>query len=136
MKALYSTVIILSFFLASSYAQENPREFELPQGDTTYIMKQYFMVFLHSGSERSQDSAAAMRIQNAHLNHLDSLAQAGFITMVGPFGDSESPRGIAIYDTDSAEEARALAEADPAVKANRLRVEVRPWWCAKGSILK
>ncbi len=136
MKALYSTVIVLFFFLASAYAQENSREFELPQGDTTYIMKQYFMVFLHSGSERSQDSATAIRIQNAHLNHLDSLGQAGFITMVGPFGDTLSPRGIAIYDTETADEAKKMAEADPAVRANRLRVEVRPWWCAKGSILK
>ena len=117
-------------------AQGQPREFEMVEGDTTYIMKRYFMVFLHAGSERSQNASTVKQIQEAHLHHLDSLAQAGFITMVGPFGDSESPWGIAIYDVETAEEARKLAEADPAVKANRLRVEVRPWWCAKGSMLK
>ncbi len=130
---LCSIAVILSSVVS---AQSEQREFEMKEGDTTYVMKKYFMVFLNAGSNRNQDSATTQRIQMAHLNHLDSLAQAGFITMVGPFGDDKSLRGIAIYDVDSAEEARRLAESDPAVKAKRLTVEVRPWWCAKGSKLK
>jgi uncharacterized protein YciI len=44
-------------------------------------------------------------------------------------------RGICIYDVKSLERAKALAEADPAVKAGRLRVEVHPWMSQKGAKL-
>ena len=42
-------------------------------------------------------------------------------------------RGLCIYRT-SLDEARRLAQEDPAVKAGRLEVEVLSWWVEKGAI--
>jgi uncharacterized protein YciI len=40
-------------------------------------------------------------------------------------------RGLFIFRTDSLEEAKALAEQDPAVRAGRLGIEWHPWYAAK-----
>jgi uncharacterized protein YciI len=54
----------------------------------------------------------------------------------GPVLDQpdESFRGLTIYRTGSLEEARALAEQDPAVLAGRLAIEVMTWWCPQGTM--
>lgn len=74
-------------------------------------------------------------IQERHLAHLASLAKAEKIVAAGPFSDQpdESLRGLCVYRT-SLEEARTLAEQDPAVQAGRLAVEVMTWWTEKGSV--
>ena len=74
-------------------------------------------------------------LQERHLAHLGSLAKAGKIVAAGPFSDQpdESLRGLCVYRT-SLEEARTLAEQDPAVQAGRLAVDVMTWWTKKGSV--
>ncbi len=42
--------------------------------------------------------------------------------------------GVVVYEAASIEEARSLAEADPAVKAGRLKIEMHPWMVQKGII--
>jgi len=73
-------------------------------------------------------------IQGAHLAHLTRLGEEGKIVIAGPFSDQEdeSLRGLALYRVGSLEEARRLAEADPAVQAGRLEVEAVTWWVEKG----
>ena len=75
------------------------------------------------------------RIQEAHLSYMDGLRQRGLLLTNGPFdGQSdESWRGICLYGT-TVEEARSLAEDDPAVKAGRLEVEAFTWMYPKGTI--
>ena len=58
------------------------------------------------------------------------------IQISGPFGDDEAVRGISIYQCLDLETAKQHAEGDPAVKAGRLKVRVRPWWAAVGSELR
>jgi uncharacterized protein len=99
-------------------------------------MKTYYMVFLNKGPKRNQDSATAAQIQKDHLAHLTKMADEGKMVIAGPFLDDGSTRGICIYDVATLEEAKQLAEADPAVKAGRLTVEVRPWMSKKGATLK
>ncbi len=135
MKALPISLFIILFSLSSAcFAQET---FEMKEGDTTYIMQQYFMVFLYRGEEASKyDSLQRAKIQEGHLAHLNKLAEENKISIAGPFGDNTDLRGIVIFHVATLEEAKALEEEDPAVKAGVLRVEVRPWWAAKGSTLK
>jgi uncharacterized protein YciI len=82
----------------------------------------------------SYDDTALARIQAEHLDYLASLRAAGHIVVNGPVVDQpdESVRGLAFYRVGSLDEARRLAEDDPAVRAGRLAVEVMHWWCPPG----
>jgi hypothetical protein len=56
------------------------------------------------------------------------------MVIAGPFGEQQDPtfRGMCLYKTQTLEEARKLAEEDPAVKAGRLKVEIMAWYTEKG----
>lgn len=110
--------------------------FSYQEGDTTYTMKKYFMVFLKSGPERSQSQKEAAEIQTKHLAHIAWMAEQGYVDIAGPFGDNGEVRGILVMRVPSKEKAEELAAMDPAVKAGRLVMEIHPWWAAVGSSLK
>jgi len=74
------------------------------------------------------------QIQAGHLANIKRLHDAGKILVAGPFADNGEWRGIFIYKCASLEEARALADSDPAVQAGRLKIEIHPWMTAKGYI--
>jgi uncharacterized protein YciI len=86
----------------------------------------------------SYDEDTLDRIQRDHLAYLESLRAAGHIATNGPVLDQpdESLRGLAIYRTGSVEEARRLAEQDPAVLAGRIEVEVMTWWTRPGTLAR
>ena len=75
------------------------------------------------------DSPDDERIQAAHLAYLAGLRDEGIIALNGPirFKDSREFRGMSVYTVD-AEEARAYALADPAVKAGWFKIVVDSWW--------
>lgn len=138
LKSALASICIL-FSLQSLTAQVNPvdtfQTFTYQEGDSTYVMKQYFLCLLKIGPNRDQDQATSEKIQTEHLAHLEKLAGDGKICMVGPMGDKGDLLGIAIYNVTTQKEAEKLAKADPAVKAGRLLVEIHPWWAAVGSKL-
>lgn len=101
-----------------------------------HLMQQYFIVFLKKGPNRSQDSTEAALLQQQHMAHLNRMAKEGYMSLAGPFGDDGEIRGIAVYNTPTLEMADSLAKADPMVKAGRLKVEIHPWWAAKGGKLE
>ena len=77
------------------------------------------------------DDAELERIQREHLAHHARLRACGQVVTNGPLADQpdESLRGLTFYRTGSLEEARRLAEADPAVRAGRLTVDLMTWYC-------
>lgn len=109
--------------------------FMYEEGDSTYLMQQYYMVFLKLGENRSQDSTEAAELQKQHLAHLTRMAREGYASLIGPFGDDGEIRGIVVYNTATQREADSLANLDPMVQAGRLKVEVHPWWTEKGGKL-
>ena len=94
------------------------------------------MVFLNKGPKRDQDSVTAGKIQEQHLAHLTKMANEGKLLLAGPFLDEGDTRGICVYNVASIEEAKQLAEEDPAVISGRLKVEVRPWMTLKSKMEK
>lgn len=133
MKKSIPLILISVFISIMSYAQD---EFEMKEGDTTYIMKKYYLVMLLANPDKEQlDSALVAEIQQAHLDNINRLAKLGKIVMAGPMGDDGNLRGIFIMNCDSLEEAESLCETDPAIKRKRLLYELHPWWAAKGSVL-
>ncbi len=100
-----------------------------------FEMKTYFLVFLKKGPVRSQDSTSIEKIQEQHLAHLTKMYEEKKMCIAGPLLDNSDLRGICVYNTATIEEAKNLAESDPAVKAGRLLVEIHPWYAAKGTYL-
>ena len=103
--------------------------------DSTYTMKKYYICFLKSGPNKSENPEEAATLQAQHLAHMADLAENGKICIVGPMADDTSLRGIVIYNAKNMEEARSYADSDPMVKAGLLEAEIHPWWTAKGSKL-
>jgi|SRR5919201_5004786 uncharacterized protein YciI len=82
--------------------------------------------------ELDENESAA--IQDAHLNHLATLHEAGELIAAGPLRDPDGRfRGLSIFSVD-ADEARRLSEADPAVRAGVFGLEVVPWIVPAGAV--
>ncbi len=102
-----------------------------------YKLKQYFFVMLSAGPHRDQiDSLSLQKIQEGHMANIRKMAEAGKLSIAGPFGDDGNWRGIFIFDVDSEEEVKDLLKNDPAIQSGRLSYEIHPWWTEIGSCLK
>lgn len=124
--------ILVSFIATTGFSQEKKEKYD-PMKE--YEMKTYYFGFLKSGTKRDQSKEEVAKIQQAHLEHLKKLADAGQLVIAGPFLDNSEFRGVLIFNVETIEEAKKLANNDPAVKAGRLIVDIKPWMAAKGSCL-
>jgi uncharacterized protein YciI len=77
----------------------------------------------------------ADELQDRHLTHGADLQERGLVLARGPMvdQDNERYRGFSIWSVDAAT-ARKHAEADPAVRAGRLAVEVMTWMMPAGNL--
>jgi uncharacterized protein YciI len=77
----------------------------------------------------------AVELQDRHLAHGAKLQENGLVLARGPLTDQDDERyrGFSIWSVDAAT-ARAHAEADPAVLAGRLAVEVMTWMMPAGNL--
>lgn len=110
------------------------REVAVVKGDSTepFQMKQYWITFLYKGPDRTHDSAAAARIQTAHIANIDRLAKEGKIVIAGPMDYDQDLRGIFIINAPDSATAASYVKTDSAIITGRLRFELHPWWTAKG----
>jgi uncharacterized protein YciI len=99
-------------------------------------LKQYYFVMLSKGPHRNQDSTAAAKIQEGHLNNIRRLGSLGKILVAGPFGDNGDWLGIFIFDCKTREEVESYLKTDPAIAAGRLNYDIHPWWTAKNCVFK
>lgn len=98
-------------------------------------MVTYYMVFLKRGPAWTpQVTPETEKIQAGHLEHMMTQYKAGKLVLAGPFGDNTDLRGLQLFKAASLEEATAIANLDPAVKAKRLVVEIHPWLTERGML--
>ena len=86
-------------------------------------MASYFVGFLVS-PEQPRPMSRALFIR--HQAYLRGRFEAGVYRLAGPFTDGERIHGMVILSARSAEEARAIVAADPAVQEGAMAVEVHP----------
>ncbi|GAA4088507.1 YciI family protein [Mucilaginibacter panaciglaebae] len=99
-------------------------------GADEYGMHKYIMAFLKTGPVNITDNAQLAFIQKGHLKNIMRLADEGKLVVAGPFMDDQPIEGIFIFNVATIEEARALTETDPAIKAGVLAMELRPFYCS------
>jgi uncharacterized protein len=126
MKNLILIILICAFHSALN-AQSQVVNYKDAAG-AEHKLQQYYVVFLMRGDNRAHDKSEADQIQNKHIEYLTTLWKQGKIILNGPFDSDTNMRGMSIYNVENAETAKQLAEADPAVKSGRLKIEVHPWW--------
>ena len=84
------------------------------------------------------DDETLDRIQAEHLAFYAQLRASGHVLTNGPMHGQpdESLRGLAVYTAATVDEARALAETDPAVVAGRLAVEAMTYLTVPGTMIR
>lgn len=98
-----------------------------------FSMTTAYLAFLVRGDKWTPEKTPATEaIQKAHLENINRLAEMKKLVVAGPFGDNGRLRGIFVFKVGSIEEARELAETDPAVKAGRLALILHPWRVPEG----
>lgn len=143
-KIAFASLLVLPVLLLLSYANRPNsnrvaadvpvNKFKTVSPDTPR-MKQYWLVQLLRGANRTMDKATAQRIQAAHMANIDRLWKEGVVVMAGPMGykyDNEW-RGIFIMDAPDSAAAAAHIKTDSAVITGRLRFEIHPWWTETGT---
>ena len=97
----------------------------------------YELVLMRRGHrDPGLDEQTADLLQRQHLGHLETMKAAGYLEVAGPFRDQpdDNWRGLCVYRVGSLDEARRLAEEDPAVRAGQLIVDVMSWYTARGAL--
>jgi uncharacterized protein YciI len=95
----------------------------------------FWLLLLKRGPIRDQSRTEVDQIQAAHLRHLYALRKRGQLTLFGPVEGAGPLRGIGVMNVATREEAETLMADDPAVRAGRLRAEIRPWFTMPGGRL-
>jgi uncharacterized protein YciI len=127
-KVITGLMLVCSLICTSAFCQQEKK--------LENQIRQYWFVMLTAGSNRSQDSVTAARIQQEHLANINRLYNDGKLKVAGPFGDEGKWIGLFIFDCETKEEVEKLVKTDPAVAAGRLNYEIHSWWtAATGSFL-
>lgn len=119
-----------------SVYQRDDEATDLPEAGPPDEFDEYVVVLLTRGSNPPQlDEAASNQLQRRHLGHLLELQRRGVLIASGPFSDQpdDSWRGLCLYRVDL-DEARRLAESDPAVRSGRLSVTAFRWFTRPGAL--
>jgi uncharacterized protein YciI len=93
-------------------------------------MRPYVLAILKTGPKDAEVQGDARKaLFKEHFDNMNRLAKEGKLAVAGPFNDPEKKyRGLFILAVPTVEEAKALAETDPTVKAGVLIVEYVPWY--------
>ncbi len=91
-----------------------------------------FFVFLNSNPDKPEISKQEVeKIQSAHLNNIEQLASEGIMKAAGPF---DGGGGMFILQTEDINSANEVLQSDPAIKANRFKIEVFPVMIANNDL--
>jgi uncharacterized protein YciI len=118
---LLSLALISGAISSANFAQEKAQ----PQ----LKLVQFYLGLLKKGPKwapaNTPDTAL---LHQEHVAYWTSLLESGKAMIAGPLTDDGEIGGVYIFRAQSAEEAKAWAEGDPAMAAGHLVTEMHPWW--------
>lgn len=97
-----------------------------------YAQDKYTYVFLNTNPNKEElPKEKVDSLQRGHLQHIQKLAGEDKLLVAGPF---DGGGGIFIMNTASVKEAKEWISTDPAIAANRYRIETLPWTQRAGGL--
>jgi len=94
--------------------------------------KQYIVVLLKAGPNKSLSEDSIADEQMMHLKYLFTLKEEGKLPIFGPFYNGGDYMGFCIFNSSSKEEVKNLIEADPHVKSGYMTYEMFSWFGIPG----
>ncbi len=93
-------------------------------------MRNYVLAILKTGPKDSEIKGKDREdMFKGHFANMKRLADAGMLSLAGPFGKNDrSFRGLYIFNVKTEEEARVLVETDPVVKSGMMIFDLVPWY--------
>lgn len=138
MKTLIYLFLIMTICCAATSAQTTPApatkkfdaELAKKVGADPYGMRKYVLAILKTGPKDAEVQGDARKaLFKGHFENMSRLEAEGKLAVAGPFNDPDKKyRGLFILAVETVEQAKALAETDPTVKAGVLVVEYIPWY--------
>lgn len=119
------SVLLTCLTLAASPLAAAPKV-EMPPEIAVHVpadLRSYFLVFKVTPAVPKEMSS---EIFEKHQAYIREQTEKKVYQLVGPVTDGGRIRGITILTAASAEEAKAIVGADPAVQAGILDIEVHP----------
>lgn len=96
-------------------------------------MRPYVLGILVKGPEwTAQRTPHTDSIQAGHMANIQAMADQGVLLGAGPFAGNQRERGLFIFKDIPLDSAATLVRMDPAVKAQRLMVELYRWYAPVG----
>jgi len=128
-KILLSFALIFSAFTLSFAQEKFDEALAKKLGADEFGMKKYVIAFLYRGDRVNEYSEAERaEIQKGHMANITKLAVEGKLVLAGPFFGGEELRGLFFFSVATLDEAKALTESDPAVKAGVLKMDLKEWY--------
>jgi len=132
MKALLLLIISLvaaSFISAQTTNPNYDEAMAKKLGSDDFGMKNYVFVILKTGENKTTDKEELNKLFRGHMENIQRLVDEGKLVVAGPFGENDKTwRGLFILDVKTVEEAAALVQTDPAIKAGIFAVDLVPWY--------
>lgn len=127
--------LVMAVASASLLRADDPKPVATPTTMPSLVARTFVILALTDNPPKLDDAAAA-DLQRRHLAHISSMAASGKVLVAGPFSqrDDERIRGAIVFSCPI-DEARTLANEDPAVKAGRLKVVCMNWNTAAEAML-
>lgn len=98
-------------------------------GADDYGMKMYVLVMLKTGSNTTETKAKTDSLFAGHMANINRLVAENKLIVAGPLAKNDKNyRGIFIFDVKTLDEANALLQTDPAVKAKLLDADLFNWY--------
>ncbi len=98
-------------------------------------LEQFQLVMLVRGPKwTAQETPELAELMKNHLAYVLALMASGKALVAGPFDGQPDPNlnGMYLFRVGSPDEARRLAEEDPAVKAGHFKTVAMTWFVEKG----
>lgn len=94
-----------------------------------YGMKNYVLVILKTGNNKTNDTAIVNRCFRSHFENIEKMQEANQLIVAGPIGKNDkSYRGIFILNANSFDEAKTILQNDESIKENLLEPEFYNWY--------